>query len=62
MEIKTGDILNVNLKFEAVKSRGCKGCYFDQDGRCTNSFDEIGLECVQGAEYFNFILVKKEVK
>ena len=60
-ELKVGERVTITLEaVEAVKSKGCDGCFFDRNGGCVAI--SLGMECVPKYRSDKKNVIFKEVK
>lgn len=60
-ELKVGERVTITLEaVEAVKGKGCDGCFFDRNGGCVAI--SLGMECVPKYRSDKKDVIFKEVK
>lgn len=60
-ELKVGERVTITLEaVEAIKSKGCDGCFFDRNGGCVAI--SLGMECVPKYRSDKKNVIFKEVK
>lgn len=60
-ELKVGEKVTITLEaVEAVKSKGCDGCFFDRNGGCGAA--PLGLKCLPKYRSDKKNVIFKEVK
>lgn len=61
VELKVGERVTITLEaVEAVKGKGCDGCFFDRNGGCVAI--SLGMECVPKYRSDKKDVIFKEVK
>lgn len=60
-ELKVGERVTITLEaVEAIKSKGCDGCFFDRNGGCVAI--SLGMECVPKYRSDKKNVIFKELK
>ena len=60
-ELKVGERVTITLEVvEAIKSKGCEGCFFDGNGGCVAI--SLGMECSPKYRSDGKNIIYKEVK
>ena len=61
-ELKVGERVTITLEaVEAIKSKGCEGCFFDERNGCCVAIS-LGMECVPKYRSDRKNVIFKEVK